>query len=59
LSLLFETAKLLIGVEVVGGLLAGDGLIARHTSQLLLVEHRALTTHEAILVGFDGAVGEE
>jgi len=58
-SLLFETTKLLIGVEVVGGFLAGDGLVPGHASQLLLVEHGTLTAHEAVLVGFNGTVGEE
>jgi len=53
------TAKLFVCEEEAGGLLAGDGLRLRHTGQLALVEHGALTTHEAVLVGLDGAVGEE
>jgi len=48
---LFGATKLLVGKEVAGGILARDGRGLRHTGQLLLVEHGALTTHEAVLVG--------
>merc|ERR1712212_1454307 len=57
--LLFSSAKLFVPEEEAGGLLAGDGLQLRHTGQLLLVEHGALTTHEAVLISFEVAVGEE